>query len=82
MNVQRASANDTVRQTTYPNVTLTRDQLQTEALIIEKMLDAAIASFGGADAEENLFSLVERAHDRAHKLNIALDSVNAPEGQS
>lgn len=57
---------------------MTRDQMQTEAMIIENLLDAAMALFAGDSTSESM-DLIEMAGKRAAKLNEALDSVNAPE---
>lgn len=66
---------------TKSKITMTRDQMQTEALIIESLLETAIAMYGGVKPEDGL-TMVEMAHDRAQHLNRALDSVNAPEGST
>lgn len=56
---------------------MTRDEMQTEALIIQSLLDAASAMFGDADRQD-CFDLIEKASGRAQRLNNALDSVNDP----
>jgi hypothetical protein len=61
---------------TYPK---TRAQMQTEALIIETLLEAAQASFAGEDISQCL-TLVEMAAALAGQLHTALDSINAPKG--
>ena len=53
---------------------LTRDQMQTEALTIETLLDAVMAVYGSFDHTE-MIELVEMAQKRAKRLNTALDSV-------
>ena len=53
---------------------LTRDQMQTEALTIETLLDAVMALYGSFDHTE-MIELVEMAQKRAKRLNTALDSV-------
>jgi hypothetical protein len=57
---------------------MTREQMQTEALIIENMLTAVQSLFGGSSKEDSQVSitLVENATDRAARLNSALDSAN------
>lgn len=58
---------------------MTRDEMQNTALIIESLLDAAMA-LNLTDSNEDMLRMIEMAHDRAAHLNTALDSVNAPEG--
>ncbi|MGR3494094.1 hypothetical protein [Citreimonas sp.] len=65
---------------TQPNVKLTRAQMQTEARIIESLLDAAMAMFSGLTPGD-AFALIDMAHDRAKQPKIALDSVNAVEAK-
>ena len=55
-------------------VPLTREQMQTEALTIESLLDAAMAMFGSFDRTE-MIELIEMAQMRAKRLNTALDSI-------
>lgn len=59
-------------------VEMTRDEMQTEALVIQSLLNAVMALHSG-DNPQDAISLIEMAHDRSEKLNCALDSVNAPE---
>ena len=59
------------------NVKMTRDQMQSEALIIQCLLNSAMALSGDPDPDHG-FTLIEMAHGRAKRLNSALDSVNAP----
>jgi hypothetical protein len=56
---------------------MTREQMQTEALIIESLLDAAMAMHSEVDRED-CFQMIEKASARANRLNRALDSINAP----
>jgi len=60
------------------NAPMTREKMQTEALIIENLLEAAMAMQGDDDREDAL-TMIEMAHDRAGRLNNALDQVNNPE---
>jgi hypothetical protein len=53
-----------------------RAQMQTEAMIIESLLNAAEAIFS-SDTIEDALPLIEQARSRAAALNVALDSVNA-----
>ena len=68
-------------QMTKSEITMTRDQIQTEALTIESLLEAAMAINGGVKPEDGL-TILGMAHDRAQHLNRALDSVNLPEGHT
>lgn len=61
---------------------MTRDQMQSEALIIESMHNAVMALWSAADPADDAYTLVERAHARARNLNAALDSVNDKEAAS
>ncbi|MCR9088681.1 MAG: hypothetical protein NXH97_18270 [Rhodobacteraceae bacterium] len=57
------------------SVRMTQDQMQTEALVIETLLEAVVAlscSTKSSDAAE----LIDMAQSRARQLNIALDLVN------
>lgn len=65
---------------TKPKIIMTREQMQTEALIIQTLLNTAMAMQSGLKPEDGL-TMVEMAHDRAKHLNFALDSVNAPEAR-
>jgi len=64
-----------ITMTKEPLGSMDRGQLQTEALIIESLLNAAMAIAGGVDREDAV-TLVEMAHDRAHNLQCALDSIH------
>lgn len=55
---------------------LTREEMQTEALIIESLLDAAMAMQSESDRED-CFQMIEMASRRANRLNKALDVINA-----
>lgn len=55
---------------------MTREEMQTEALIIESLLDAAMA-MQSEDDREDCFQMIEMASRRASRLNRALDSINA-----
>ncbi len=77
MTEQRVCANGEVLS--YPRKSCTRAELQQEALIIECMLDASIALAGGIDGRDNMVEVMAMAQERAHKLNVALDSVSEPE---
>lgn len=59
-------------------VKMTRQEMQNEAFIIQTLLSAALAMHS-EPSREGSFEMIEKAQDRAHRLNIALDSVNAPE---
>lgn len=61
---------------TKPQTKMTREQMQNEALIIESLLNSAMALHSGTDPHEAM-TMVEMAHDRAAQLNRALDSINA-----
>ena len=54
---------------------LSRADMQCEAVIIETLLDAAMATRGGTNPDE-AYELVEIAHRRATELNRALDSTS------
>lgn len=54
---------------------MTRDEMQTEALIIESLLTAVMALHSGNNPQDAI-NLIEMAQSRAEKLNNALDSVN------
>ena len=58
---------------TNTDIGMTRDEAQTEALVIESLLNAAMATFGAKDTA-GMIELVEQAHDRSKGLQIALDS--------
>lgn len=77
MEEQRASANGEVLS--YPRKGCTRAELQQEALIIECLLDAATSLIGGNDGREQMVEVMAMAQERAHNLNVALDSVSEPE---
>lgn len=69
MTNERACANE---------LKLTRGEMQDEFMIIESLLNAAMA-LSAVDSPKEIFSIVEMAHSRAHLLNRALDSVNTVE---
>lgn len=56
-------------------VKMTRDEMQTEAMIVENLLDAAMALFAGGSTSESM-DLIGMAGTRAARLNEALDIVN------
>ena len=56
---------------------LTREQMQTQALVIESLI-AATLSMHGEDDIQDCMTILEMAMHRANKLNVALDSVNCP----
>lgn len=59
---------------------LTREQIQSQVMIIDHMLTAASALL--CDPENSTYEIttvVELAQDRAAKLNRALDCVSGPE---
>lgn len=55
---------------------LTRNQMQSEALVIKCLLNATIAMRNTPDPNDETVLLIEMAHQRAAKLNTALDAVN------
>ncbi len=55
---------------------MTRQEMQDEALVIEKLLDTAQALFG-TSSDQDMMTMVKMANARAHRLNLALDSVYA-----
>lgn len=62
------------------HIRMTRDQMQTEALVVETLLDAVMAlncSIDGSEAGE----LLQMAHHRARQLNFDLDSFNELKAQ-
>ncbi len=61
-----------------PKTNMTRAELQSEALIIQSLLNAAMALQCGTQTHETM-AVVEMAHDRARNLNHALDSLNMDE---
>ena len=62
------------------DIRMTRDQMQTEALVVETLLDAVMALNCSTDSSE-AGELLQLAHDRARQLNFALDSVNELKAQ-
>ncbi|GGO55183.1 hypothetical protein SAMN05444398_103267 [Roseovarius pacificus] len=62
-------------------IKMTRQQMQDEAGIIQTLLSAALYMHSEPNRED-LFVIIEKAQDRAYRLNIALDDVNAPEGMA
>lgn len=77
MTEQRVCANGEVLS--YPRKSCTRAELQQEALIIECLLDAATSLISGNDGREHMVEVMAMAQERAHNLNVALDSVSEPE---
>ena len=63
------------------DIKMTRQQMQDTAAIIKTLLSAALYMHSEPDRED-LFGMIEKAQDRARKLDTALDSVNAPEGMA
>lgn len=70
-----------LRDTNNPTAPMSRGDLQAEALIIEMLIDAAIAVNAGLNPSD-AFELMEMAQARAAHLNRALDIVNKPELQA
>ncbi|WP_299986625.1 hypothetical protein [uncultured Ruegeria sp.] len=56
---------------------LTRNEMQSEALTIKCLLNAAMAMRNAPDPNDEALILIEMAHQRTAKLNTALDAVNA-----
>ena len=52
---------------------------QTDALLLESILSAAMAAIG-AGRTEMLYDLIDGAHDVANQLNRDLDAVSLPQG--
>jgi len=76
-NETAGAANDTgLRKEARPK---TRQQLQDDALIVENLLNAVMA-LGFDENAQDAMTIVEMAHDRAHELNVSLDSQNFAEG--
>ena len=65
-------------QTVWNPDFMSRERMQTEALAIQSLLQAAEAILGTNDLSGGM-DLVEMARDRAQRLNVALDSVNEHE---
>lgn len=57
---------------------MTRAELQSEALIIQSLLNAAMALQCATEKHETM-AVIEMAHDRARGLNHSLDSLNMDE---
>ena len=55
---------------------MTRQEMQTEALVIENLLDAALVMQSDQNREESV-RVIEMAQGRIERLGRALDSVNA-----
>ncbi|UAB89682.1 hypothetical protein I5192_03080 [Ruegeria sp. SCSIO 43209] len=55
---------------------MTRDEMQSEALTIKCLLNAAMAMRNAPDPNDETILLIEMAHQRAAKLNTALDAIN------
>lgn len=54
---------------------------QTDALLIESLLSAAMAA-AGAGRDHMVLDLVDLAHDAAKNLNNDLDSTALPDGEA
>ena len=63
------------------NRQMTRCEMQTEALIVENLLEAAMSLQADTDRQDAV-TLIEMAHARIQRLGTALDSVNAPEDEA
>ena len=63
------------------DIKMTRQEMQDEAMVIKSLLGAAISLHAGSDPQDAM-SVIEMAHKRAHRLDTALDAVNAPEGMA
>ncbi|MGK7652407.1 hypothetical protein ACSQ76_08330 [Roseovarius sp. B08] len=57
-------------------IKMTRQEMQTEALVIENLLDAALVMQGDPNREETV-QIIEMAQGRIERLGRALDPVNA-----
>ncbi|WP_306111523.1 MULTISPECIES: hypothetical protein [Roseovarius] len=55
---------------------MTRQEMQTEALVIENLLDAALVMQSDPNRQETV-QIIEMAQGRIERLGRALDSVNA-----
>ena len=55
---------------------MTRQEMQTEALVIENLLDAALVMQCDPNREDSV-RVIEMAQGRIERLGRALDSVNA-----
>lgn len=55
---------------------MTRQEMQTEALVIENLLDAALVMQCDPNRQETV-QIIEMAQGRIERLGRALDSVNA-----
>ena len=62
-------------------IQLTRCEMQTEALIVENLLEAAMSLQADPDHQDAV-TLIEMAHTRIQRLGNALDILNAPEGEA
>lgn len=62
-------------------VKMTRQQMQTEALVIERLLDAVLAMQCDEDRQDSC-TLIETALERADRLNRALDSIHEGKGKA
>ena len=63
-----------------PKTKMTRQEMQDAAATIENLLGAALYMHSEPDRDD-VFELIEKAQDRAHRLNLALDAINAPQGE-
>lgn len=54
---------------------------QSDALLIEKLLSAAMAC-AGSGRHDMMLDLIDSAHDAASKLNNDLDSASLPKGSA
>lgn len=62
------------------DIKMTRREMQTEAMVIKSLLGAAISLHARSDPQDAM-TVIEMAHRCAHRLDIALDAVNAPKGE-
>lgn len=73
----RSIAAESDNMTSSPNQ-MTRVQMQTESMIVESLIGTALAFFSCPDPSDAIY-LLDMAHQRARRLNEALDNVNEPE---
>ncbi|MBY5987080.1 hypothetical protein [Roseovarius atlanticus] len=55
---------------------MSRQEMQDQALVIESLLSTAMAMLSERDPTD-AYEMIEKAQDRAMRLNSALDSINA-----
>ncbi|WP_152491104.1 hypothetical protein [Roseovarius sp. THAF27] len=55
---------------------MSRQEMQDQALVIESLLSTAMAMLSERDPTD-AYEMIEKAQDRATRLNSALDSINA-----